>query len=147
MPDLSGDGTLADGVLNLAQTLTKNNAILRERTEEKARLTKINAEFRKHLSWQSQRTQTLKRNLERLHNETKWLATKSDEVRQDAQVVAHELRQATAEVRPPRWTIHPRRRPPCTHPQPTALPTARSLISSRRRARLAPSSCGRSSRR
>ena len=92
--NLAADGSLAEGVLNLAQTLTKNNAVLKERTEEKQRLSKIMSEFRKHLSWQSQRTMTLKRNLERLHNETNWLSTKSEDVKQDAQVVAHELRQA-----------------------------------------------------
>ena len=92
------DGTLAGSVLELAQTLTKNNAILRERTEEKARLSKISGEFRKHLAWQAQRTQQLKRNLERLHNETQWLSTKASEVKQDAHVINHELRQATAEL-------------------------------------------------
>ncbi len=96
--NLAADGSLAEGVLNLAQTLTKNNAVLKERTEEKQRLSKIMSEFRKHLSWQSQRTMTLKRNLERLHNETNWLSTKSEDVKQDAQVVAHELRQATTEL-------------------------------------------------
>ena len=64
------DGTLAGSVLELAQTLTKNNAVLRERSEERARLVKITGDFRKHLAWQAQRTQQLKRNLERLHNET-----------------------------------------------------------------------------
>ena len=85
-------------VLELAQTLTKNNAVLRERTEEKARLTKIASDFRKHLAWQAQRTQQLKRNLERLHNETTWLTTKGQEVKQDVQVIGHELRQANGEL-------------------------------------------------
>ena len=121
-----GDGTLAEGVLCLAQTLTKNNAMLRERTEERARLTKIVAEFRKHLSWQGQRTTTLKRNLERLHNESNWLSTKSDEVRQDAHVVSHELRQATYEVRrasPPVARTGPLSSLPTPATPPPPLPT------------------------
>ena len=76
----TSDGTLAGSVLELAQTLTKNNAVLKERTDERARLNKISGEFKQHLTWQSQRTQQLQRNLERLHNETNWLSTKSDEV-------------------------------------------------------------------
>ena len=92
------DGTLAGSVLELAQTLTKNNAILRGRAEERARLAKIMGGFKKHLAWQSQRTQQLKRNLERLHNETSWLSTKAAEVQQDAHVINHELRQATSEL-------------------------------------------------
>jgi len=92
------DGTLAGSVLELAQTLTKNNTVLRERSDERARLTKIVGDFRKHLAWQSQRTQQLKRNLERLHNETQWLSTKANEVKQDAHVIDHELRQATGEM-------------------------------------------------
>ena len=92
------DSTLAGSVLELAQTLTKNNAVLRERSEEKERLSKIIGEFRKHLTWQAQRTQQLQRNLERLHNETNWLSNKSDEVRQDTNVVQHELRQVQGEL-------------------------------------------------
>ena len=92
------DGTLAGSVLELAQTLTKNNAVLRERSEERARLSAIVGDFRKHLSWQAQRTQQLKRNLERLHNETNWLTVKAGEVGQDAHVVNHELRQVTGEL-------------------------------------------------
>ena len=97
-PPVLSDGTLAGSVLELAQTLTKNNAVLRERSDEKERLGKILGDFRKHLAWQAQRTQQLKRNLERLHNETTWLSTKATEVKQDAQVVNHELRQATDEL-------------------------------------------------
>ena len=92
------DGTLAGSVLELAQTLTKNNAVLRERTEERARLQKILGEFRQHLKWQTQRTAQLKRNLERLHNETRWLNTKGVEVKQDAHVISQELRQASSEL-------------------------------------------------
>ena len=92
------DGTLAGSVLELAQTLTKNNAVLRERSEERARLNQIVGDFRKHLAWQAQRTQQLKRNLERLHNETQWLSTKASEVKQDAHVINHELRQAAGEL-------------------------------------------------
>lgn len=94
----TSDGTLAGSVLELAQTLTKNNAVLKERTDERARLNKISGEFKQHLTWQSQRTQQLQRNLERLHNETNWLSTKSDEVRQDTHVIVHDLRQATGEL-------------------------------------------------
>ena len=120
----ASDGTLAGSVLELAQTLTKNNAILREvnsprailknipslplthlrvqfceqRSEEKARLGQIIGEFRKHLQWQTQRKQQLKRNLERLHNETKWLNDKASEVKQDTNVISNELRQATSEL-------------------------------------------------
>ena len=92
------DGTLAGSVLELAQTLTKNNAVLKERTEERARLSKILGEFKTHLAWQAQRQQQLKRNLERLHNETQWLNTKGDEVKQDTHVISHELRQAAGEL-------------------------------------------------
>ena len=100
VPDLKAvsDGTLAGSVLELAQTLTKNNAILRERSEEKARLSQILAEFKKHLQWQNQRKLQLKRNLERLHNETKWLNDKASEVKQDTTVISNELRQATSEL-------------------------------------------------
>ena len=92
------DGTLSGSVLELAQTLTKNNAILRERSEERARLGQILTEFRKHLQWQNTRKQQLKRNLERLHNETKWLNEKAAEVKQDTTVLSNELRQATSEL-------------------------------------------------
>lgn len=92
------DGTLAGSVLELAQTLTKNTAVLKERTEERARLNQILTQFKKHLAWQTQRKQQLERNLERLHNETSWLTTKGDEVHQDVQVVAHEARQAQGEL-------------------------------------------------
>ena len=92
------DGTLAGSVLELAQTLTKNNAVLKERTDERARLNKILSEFKQHLSWQGQRKQQLQRNLERLHNETSWLAGKSDEVRADTHVLGHDLRQAMGEL-------------------------------------------------
>lgn len=92
------DGTLAGSVLELAQTLTKNNAVLRERTEERARLQKILGDFRAHLKYQTQRTAQLKRNLERLHNETRWLNTKAVEVKQDAHVISQELRQAASEL-------------------------------------------------
>lgn len=92
------DGTLAGSVLELAQTLTRNNAILKERSDEKERLTKILGEFKRHLAWQTQRQQLLQRNLERLHNETTWLATKSNEVKQDTNVIAHDLRQAQGEL-------------------------------------------------
>ena len=92
------DGTLAGSVLELAQTLTKNNAILKERTDERARLNRILGEFKQHLSWQAQRRQQLERNLERLHNETSWLSNKSDEVIQDTHVIGHELRQVIGEL-------------------------------------------------
>ena len=64
------DGTLAGSVLELAQTLTRNNAILKERSDEKERLTKILGEFKRHLAWQTQRQQLLQRNLERRPAET-----------------------------------------------------------------------------
>ena len=96
-PNLS-DGTLAGSVLELAQTLTKNNAVLKERTDERARLGKILSEFKMHLAWQQQRKQQLQRNLERLYNETSWLANKSDEVKQDTHVLGHDLRQAQGEL-------------------------------------------------
>eukprot|EP00325_Prymnesiales_sp_UTEX-LB-985_P004548 CAMPEP_0174699576 /NCGR_PEP_ID=MMETSP1094-20130205/4813_1 /TAXON_ID=156173 /ORGANISM="Chrysochromulina brevifilum, Strain UTEX LB 985" /LENGTH=216 /DNA_ID=CAMNT_0015896937 /DNA_START=26 /DNA_END=676 /DNA_ORIENTATION=+ len=92
------DGTLAGSVLELAQTLTKNNAVLKERMEERARLNQILTQFKKHLAWQAQRKQQLQRNLERLHNETTWLSTKGDEVHQDVLVIAHEARQAIGEL-------------------------------------------------
>lgn len=92
------DGTLAGSVLELAQTLTKNNAVLKERSDERARLGRILSEFKQHLSWQEQRKQQLRRNLERLHNETSWLANKSEEVRQDTHVLGHDLRQVVGEL-------------------------------------------------
>ena len=61
-------------------------------------MSRVRGDFRKHLTWQAQRTQQLKRNLERLHNETRWLSTKSAEVKQDAHVIEHELRQANGEL-------------------------------------------------
>ena len=50
------------------------------------------------MQWQTQRKQQLKRNLERLHNETKWLNDKAAEVKQDTNVISNELRQATSEL-------------------------------------------------
>lgn len=98
MPDPVSDGTLAGSVLELAQTLTKNNAELRERKEEHTRLTRISVEFKQHLAWQNQRVATLKHNLERLHNETTWLDEKSAEVAQDVQLASVDLRQVNDEV-------------------------------------------------
>eukprot|EP00966_Prymnesium_polylepis_P333962 7389370-Prymnesium_polylepis.1 len=92
------DGTLADSVLELAQTLTKNNAELRERKGEHERLTRISVEFKQHLAWQTQRIATLKHNLERLHNETTWLDEKGTEVAQDVQLASVDLRQVTDEI-------------------------------------------------
>lgn len=97
VPVLS-DGTLAGSVLELAQTLTKNNAVLKERTDEWSRLNKILTEFKQHLAWQQQRKQQLQRNLERLYNETSWLSNKSEEIKQDTHVLGHELRQAVGEL-------------------------------------------------
>ena len=99
MPDFSvSDGTLAGSVLELAQTLTKNNAELRARKDEHTRLTRISAEFKQHLAWQSQRIATLKHNLERLHNETTWLEEKGAEVAQDVRIASVDLRQVHDEV-------------------------------------------------
>mmetsp|Transcript_4161 Transcript_4161/g.8919 ORF Transcript_4161/g.8919 Transcript_4161/m.8919 type:complete len:185 (+) Transcript_4161:226-780(+) len=92
------DGSLASGVLELAQTLAKNNAQLSERKEEHARLSRISAEFKQHLAWQRQRIATLKHNLERLHNETTWLDDKSAEVSQDVRLAGVELRQVNGEI-------------------------------------------------
>ena len=79
-PELCSDGSLAGSVLELAQTLTKHNQELQERTAEKERLVKIMADFRKHIAWQGQRKQLMRRNQERLFNESKWLNTKTSEV-------------------------------------------------------------------
>lgn len=92
------DGSLAGSVLELTQTLTKYNQQLRERGEEKGRLTGIQSEFRKHLQWQEQRRSGLKRNIERLFNETRWLDNKVSEVMQDAQLLGHEVRQCKSEL-------------------------------------------------
>ena len=88
-------GALATGVLELTQTLTKYNQELQQRAEEKARLSRDHAECRKRLSWQQQRAHGLRRNVERLFNETNWLNTKTAEVAQDAQLLAHEIRRST----------------------------------------------------
>ena len=41
---------------------------------------KILAEFRKHIAWQGQRKQLMRRNQERLFNESSWLESKTAEV-------------------------------------------------------------------
>lgn len=92
------NGVLAGSVLELTQSLSKNNAAISEQTAEKDRLTKIHSDFLSHRAWQNQRVQTLRRNLERLHNETKWLSEKRDEVGQDVQIVRNDLRQVMAEM-------------------------------------------------
>ena len=95
---LESDGSLAGNVLELTQMLTRYNQELRDRNEEKSRLSGVQAEFKKHLAWQKQRAHALNRNVEKLFNESSWLEQKTTEVRQDAQLVAHELRQCKAEV-------------------------------------------------
>ena len=76
----ASDGKLAGSVLELAQTLTRYNTDLAERSAEKERTSKILAEFRKHTAWQAQRKQLMRRNQERLFNESTWLETKTAEV-------------------------------------------------------------------
>lgn len=99
MPALpASDGSLAESVLELATTLSKNNAELRGRKEEYARLSRISVEFKQHVAWQTQRIATLKHNLERLHNETTWLDDKSTEVAQDVRLAGVELRQINNEI-------------------------------------------------
>mmetsp|Transcript_23286 Transcript_23286/g.47392 ORF Transcript_23286/g.47392 Transcript_23286/m.47392 type:complete len:182 (+) Transcript_23286:83-628(+) len=98
MAEVSSDGKLSSSVLELAQTLTRYNQELTERTAEKERMSKILAEFRKHTAWQGQRKQLMRRNQERLFNESFWLETKTAEVRQDLLLVSNELRQVKAEL-------------------------------------------------
>jgi septal ring factor EnvC (AmiA/AmiB activator) len=104
------DGFLAGSVLELAQTLTKNNAVLKERMEERVRLNKIAADFKTHLAWQRQRKQTLKHNLERLHNEAIWLDNKAGEVATDVSLVGNELRQVNDELARLRREVEARKR-------------------------------------
>ena len=56
----ASDGKLAGSVLELAQTLTRYNTDLAERSAEKERTSKILAEFRKHTAWQAQRKQLMR---------------------------------------------------------------------------------------
>ena len=112
------DGKLAGSVLELSQTLTRYNSDLKECTAEKERTSKILSEFKKHTAWQGQRKQLMRRNQERLFNESTWLETKTTEVgcacpkpamptaapslctqvRQDLLLVSNELRQVKAEL-------------------------------------------------
>lgn len=78
--EVVSDGKLSSSVLELAQTLTRYNQELTERTAEKDRMSKILAEFRKHTAWQGQRKQLMRRNQERLFNESSWLESKTTEV-------------------------------------------------------------------
>lgn len=95
---LGSDGRLAGSVIELAQTLTHYNQDLQERTAEKERMSTILAEFKKHTAWQRQRKQLMRRNQERLFNESTWLETKTAEVRQDLLLVTNELRQVKSEL-------------------------------------------------
>jgi|TARA_B110001469_G_C9525136_1_gene261243 hypothetical protein len=72
---------LSSTIIELASTLTRYNQELAERTAEKERMGKILAEFRKHRAWQGQRKQLMRRNQERLFNESSWLESKTTEVR------------------------------------------------------------------
>ena len=122
----AGPGSrLSSSILELAQNLTRYNQELSERTAEKERMSKILAEFRKHTAWQGQRRQVMRRNQERLFNESSWLESKTAEVwhpssdnlkavgaaqhnthvpliraqvRQDLLLVSNELRQVKAEL-------------------------------------------------
>ena len=118
---------LSSSIIELASTLTRYNQELVERTAEKERMGKILAEFRKHTAWQGQRKQLMRRNQERLFNESSWLESKTTEVggspaaatsplrcpaepsppslarsgtqvRQDLVLVSNELRQVKAEL-------------------------------------------------
>lgn len=118
---------LSSSIVELASTLTRYNQELAERTAEKERMGKILAEFRKHIAWQGQRKQLMRRNQERLFNESSWLEGKTAEVlfsqavatsppprhsrtltlprspccaqvRQDLVLVSNELRQVKAEL-------------------------------------------------
>ena len=71
---------LSSSIVELASTLTRYNQELAERTAEKERMGKILAEFRKHIAWQGQRKQLMRRNQERLFNESSWLEGKTAEV-------------------------------------------------------------------
>ena len=104
---MESSGALATGVLELTQTLTKYNQELQQRADEKARLSKDHAECKKRLSWQQQRAHGLRRNVERLFNETNWLNTKTAEVVQDAQLLSHEIRQCKAELDQARAALRP----------------------------------------
>jgi hypothetical protein len=71
---------LSSSIVELASTLTRYNQELAESTAEKERMGKILAEFRKHIAWQGQRKQLMRRNQERLFNESSWLESKTAEV-------------------------------------------------------------------
>ena len=71
---------LSSSIVELASTLTRYNQEIAERTAEKERMGKILAEFRKHIAWQGQRKQLMRRNQERLFNESSWLEGKTAEV-------------------------------------------------------------------
>ena len=86
---LESDGSLAGNVLELTQMLTRYNQELRDRNEEKSRLSGVQAEFKKHLAWQKQRAHALNRNVEKLFNESSWLEQKTTEVRRRASSLAH----------------------------------------------------------
>eukprot|EP00964_Phaeocystis_antarctica_P047690 scaffold27608_cov71-Phaeocystis_antarctica.AAC.4 len=77
----ASNGRLSSSIIELASTLTRYNQELAERTAEKERMGKILAEFRKHTAWQGQRKQLMRRNQERLFNESSWLESKTTEVR------------------------------------------------------------------
>tara|TARA_B100000795_G_C22640690_1_gene376341 strand:- start:344 stop:814 length:471 start_codon:yes stop_codon:yes gene_type:complete len=120
----ASNGRLSSSIIELASTLTRYNQELAERTAEKERMGKILAEFRKHTAWQGQRKQLMRRNQERLFNESSWLESKTTEVRwqpgrrnlttaephlppspcspsqvrQDLVLVSNELRQVKAEL-------------------------------------------------
>ena len=81
---LESDGSLAGNVLELTQMLTRYNQELSDRNEEKSRLGGVQAEFKKHLTWQKQRAHTLNRNVEKLFNESSWLEQKTAEARRRA---------------------------------------------------------------
>mmetsp|Transcript_35153 Transcript_35153/g.75045 ORF Transcript_35153/g.75045 Transcript_35153/m.75045 type:complete len:179 (-) Transcript_35153:431-967(-) len=92
------EGMLASSVLELTHALTRNAAAQSEREKERDRLIGIRDEFKSHLTWQSSRLHALKRNIERLYNERQWLSGKTAEVTQDSNLLAHETRQAKAEL-------------------------------------------------
>src|SRR6056297_2763797 len=79
---MQSTGALADGVIELTQTLAKFTRQIKERAYERDRLVSVQAELRQHLAWQQQRMHSLQRDVERLHNETSWLAEKTIEVNQ-----------------------------------------------------------------
>ena len=93
---------LSSSIVELASTLTRYNQEIAERTAEKERMGKILAEFRKHTAWQGQRKQLMRRNQERLFNESSWLEGKTAEV-----LVARPSHLATAKAQPD---------PPCLVP-------------------------------